>query len=91
MCVDLVSDRRHAKGSRESLRCRDFEKLRGDFECPAIENFLNVRRNDRTPKENLTFRVYSGNSGYLPGLFQRRPATRDGRPQPHVGVDFQIV
>ena len=89
-CVKCIDRSEHKDGSDESFKCRDFKKVRGELKCPRMEDWLGRREGRGGNRVNLRFRVFTGNSGYLPALWRKRSAVADGGYKTHLGVDFDM-
>ena len=86
-CLSLLGEQKHMDHSKQSYNCKDFQKVNATLECPQIDDWLNPD-GETSDGSNLNFRVYYGNCGYLPGLYEKRPTLADGTPQPHMGQSF---
>ena len=69
-----------------SVSCRDFRHASGSLVCPEMHEFVNF--SDEHVPPNVTFRIYSGNSGWLPGLYERRHDSWDQGMRTHLGRDY---
>ena len=68
------------------LLCRNFKNVTGRVRCPNIHDLADDKV-DRLG-DNLTWRVFTGTCGWLPGLYERRHKTWDQGLSTHLGLDF---
>lgn len=69
-----------------ALGARNFEKISGSLQCPRLLDIIDL--SNPLALENLWFRVYYGNSGYLPSIFQRRDPDWDKDLATHLSRSF---
>lgn len=69
-----------------TLKCRNFKQIYGQLICPNLDEYASI--GDAVSSENLFFQVFYGNSGFLPGLFMKRPDAWDRGMGTHMGTNF---
>lgn len=104
-CLRILTRGRHAPGTDgyviqiktwgdvrlcfiSALGCRNFERILGSLTCPQLHSIIGAVH--QMPLRNLWFRVYYGNSGYMPSLFQRRDPDWDQDLATHLSRSFIV-
>ena len=87
-CVQITKKGRSCRNCvHSSVDCRHFKDMSGSIRCLEIYDFVDWQGSDEVVP-NCDFRVYSGNSGWLPGLYEKRSKLWDQGMRTHLGANY---